>query len=601
MYRVFLCGLFTLFLGIMTYGYVHAQQHRPATNYILRIIDQDSGEPVDAAFVYVAKQYFTPDKYGDIVIPTSTKLSGNFEIRCLGYTSVMMSVTAVTPGKVCTVRMSANFNKLKEVIVSSDKAPITVNAVHKRITSSQIDKALGKTLASLLEQVSGVSSIQTGTTIAKPVIQGMYGNRILIINNGVRQMGQQWGDDHAPELDMNTSGSIEVVKGADAVRYGAEALGGVVVMNNRLLPYRLQDVHGKVSSLYGSNGHRYVLSGYVEGAVPFARDFAWNIQGTYINGGDRATANYLLNNTGVREKNFSVSLGMDKYRYGVEAYYSRYDSETGVMLSAQLGDIDLLKERIAIGYPVQVDPYTRKIIIPKQHVVHHLVYGKAYYESDNWGKLSWQISYQADRRNEYHIRRNNLSHVPGLSLRLNSLQNQVRWDLDHASWHTRIGAQSIYLNNSNRPGTGVVPVIPNYTEWGWGIYSIQKYSSGRWNVEAGARLDFQDTRADGFDAYGRRYGGHRRFSNFTYSLGTRYVLSSRWSLTTNMGVAWRAPHVHELYSNGLEHGSGMYMVGDSTLRSEQSYKWITSLAYKTDQLRIMLDGYVQWIDRKSVV
>ena len=117
----------------------------------------------------------------------------------------------------------------------------------------------------------------------------MYGNRILIINNGTRQTGQQWGADHAPEVDMNGSNSIQVVKGSDAVRYGSEAMGGIIIIEQA--------------------ARRFVLTGQMEGTFPFLRDIAWRVQGTCSNSGDRSTANYLLNNTGTRELHTSASLG----------------------------------------------------------------------------------------------------------------------------------------------------------------------------------------------------------------------------------------------------------------------------------------------------
>ena len=115
---------------------------------------------------------------------------------------------------------------LGEVIIIGERSGITRNAVSGQIPSPAINHALGTSLGALLEQVSGVSSISTGTAIAKPVIQGMYGNRILIINNGTRQTGQQWGADHAPEVDMNGSNSIQVVKGSDAVTVRFRGFGG---------------------------------------------------------------------------------------------------------------------------------------------------------------------------------------------------------------------------------------------------------------------------------------------------------------------------------------------------------------------------------------
>jgi|GEM_PF-3615559 len=105
-----------------------------------------------------------------------------------------------------------------EIVVTGVRQQASINSVSNKIDESLIDRSMGKSLASILEHVSGVSSIQTGTTVAKPVINGMYGNRILIVNNGARQTGQQWGVDHAPEIDQNSSGSIEVIKGAESVR-----------------------------------------------------------------------------------------------------------------------------------------------------------------------------------------------------------------------------------------------------------------------------------------------------------------------------------------------------------------------------------------------
>ena len=111
------------------------------------------------------------------------------------------------------------------------------NTATQTLSAAEVQKNLGSSFASTLEQIKGMSMVQTGSTIAKPVLHGMYGTRLLIMNNGVRQQGQQWGVDHAPELDANNAGRINVVKGAEAVRYGAEALGGVILLDSKALPY----------------------------------------------------------------------------------------------------------------------------------------------------------------------------------------------------------------------------------------------------------------------------------------------------------------------------------------------------------------------------
>ena len=483
-----------------------------------------------------------------------------------------------------------------EIVVTGVRQQASINSVSNKIDESLIDRSMGKSLASILEHVSGVSSIQTGTTVAKPVINGMYGNRILIVNNGARQTGQQWGVDHAPEIDQNSSGSIEVIKGAESVRYGSEALGGIIVMNQKALPYGQTALSGHLRTLYGNNGKRYSVVAQAEGTMPFSKNLAWRLQGTYANSGDQSTAKYVLNNTGYREHDFSASLGYKLNALKLEGYYSMYNLKLGVLNSAQLGSEDLLKERIALGQPAEVYPYSRHINYPFQQIVHHTAIGKVYFDAGKYGNFFWQTAFQADDRQENRIRRMNLSYIPAVSMYLTSFQNQLKWNLAYNKWNTEAGATYLHIRNRNQTGTGVVPLIPNYTEYDLGIYAIQKYRNGNWTAEAGIRFDNQETRASGYDYTGKLYGGHHVFSNFSYNLGTSYRFNEQLKLTSNLGWAWRAPHVHELYSNGNELGSGMFVMGDSTMHSEQSTKWVTSLSYRSAFAEVRVDAYLQWIN-----
>lgn len=485
---------------------------------------------------------------------------------------------------------------LKEVTVTERYRPTSINTISSAIDQTHIELAMGKSLASLLEHVSGVSSIQTGTTIAKPVIQGMYGTRILVVNNGARLTGQQWGADHAPEVDKNSYDRIDVVKGAESVRYGSEALGGIIIMEQKALPYGTTRIGGSLGTMYGSNGHRYTFVGKAEGALLQEGRLAWRLQGMYGNSGDQKTAHYLLNNTGYRELNLSAALGYRLGKVRIEGNYSLFHQKLGVMQSAQMGNEQLLMERVTIGRPVDIYPFTRSISYPHQIITHHTAIFKAFYTDEKWGNFEWQTTFQHDDRRENRIRRMNHSDIPTVSLRLSSWQNALNWNKGYGAWKTEAGMLIVNVNNSNERGTGVVPIIPNYTEFTAGVYGFQKYTANRWGTELGARFDFQHTEADGYDWTGLRYGGKRNFGSFTYSLGGHYNPSKQWRLATNFGLAWRAPHVYELYSNGNELSSGMFVKGDSDLKSEQSYKWITSIEFSQKWLRLRLDAYLQWIN-----
>lgn len=483
-----------------------------------------------------------------------------------------------------------------EVVVRSRRTAVSANSVSTTLDRTDIARSMGKTLASMLENASGLSSIQTGTTVAKPVIHGMYGNRILIVNNGARLTGQQWGTDHAPEVDKNGVDRVSVIKGSESVRYGAEALGGIVVMEQAPLPYGRDCIHGSLSALYGTNGRRYGMVARAEGTMPWQRQWAWRIQATIENGGDRSTAKYLLNNTGMRERDLSLSTGYARGPWRVEAGYGLFWQKIGVMQSAQMGNEELLQERIRLGQPVEFTPFSYKIGYPHQKVVHHTAYAKAHYDGGTLGQWSWQTTLQTDDRRENRIRRMNHSDIPTVSLHLTSLQNALAWQRPQAHWKTEAGLQHSLTRNSNERGTGVVPVIPNYTETSLGLFGVQKYTNERWGAEGGVRFDMQQTEADGYDWTGERYGGRRHFGNISFSLGAHYRATPHLRLTTNAGLAWRAPHVYELYSNGNELGSGMFVRGESTLKSEQSYKWVTSAEYSSRLLSVRLDAYLQWVD-----
>ncbi|GAE20819.1 outer membrane hemin receptor [Bacteroides pyogenes JCM 10003] len=130
------------------------------------------------------------------------------------------------------------------------------------------------------------------------------------------------------------------------------------------------------------------------------------------------------------------------------------------MLSAQMGSEDLLAERIRLGRPVLVDPFTRSITYPRQRVVHETLIGKVKYDTGKWGELFWQGSWQKDKRTENRIRRMNRSDIPAVGLNLKSFQNLIRWNIGYGAWQTEAGGQFMFIDNYSQTGTGVVPIIP---------------------------------------------------------------------------------------------------------------------------------------------
>ena len=486
---------------------------------------------------------------------------------------------------------------LSEVLVKASRPVVSSNVVAKKISSVTLERNLGRSLAQMLTEVSGVTMLQTGTTTAKPVIHGMYGTRVLIMNNGVRQSGQQWGEDHAPEVSVDANDQIHVVKGAEAVRYGAEAIAGVIIMEQRSLPYAEKDIQGVVAGVYASNGHRLSSSVRLEGALPWNSDIAYRLQTSYANSGDRSSAHYLLMNTGVRELNNSLTLGWKKDRLNIEGLFSRYQNTTGLLPSGHLRSREGMVELLERGKPDLFRPFSREISSPYHSVVHYLARLKGTWNDEHLGNFSLQGAYQNDSRDEYAIRRNNAySLVPTLSLSLSSMQLNGSWRKRYSRWDSELGMHGEYLNNYSNAGTGFTPPIPNYTQTSWGGYALQRYSADKFGLEAGLRLEQTNLSVAGYNIAGEYFSGDHTYTNLTYTLGGHIRLWKGSKLTSNIGLAYRAPHVQELYSLGSQHGSATFVYGDSTLRSEQGYKWVTSLAHYSERFTLSCDGYLQWMD-----
>lgn len=565
----------------------------------LSVIDSLTREPLDAVhIIYGVRRGTFTDTSGHALLPEGLSLDTQVEVRSMGYKHRHVRLGELPRSRgTYVVALSPDTESLQALVVQAERRATSINTISQRIGTAEIDRHAGRSLADLLESVSGVSSIKSGTGASKPVIHGMYGTRILIVNNGVRQSGQQWGEGHAPELDMSGSQAVHVVKGAEGVRYGSEALGGVVVLEDRPLRYGASDLSGQVGLGGDTNGRRITTTARLDGAVPGLSSLAWRVQGMYTSSGDQSAARYLLNNTGERTSNLGLALGYELGRLRLEGSYTRYASRHGIPRYAELGSVQIFKERVAYGqpFPEMLTPYTRAIDYPYEQVVHQTLTGRASYHLPSCGDLLYQLSYQTDSRQEYRIRRTSSS-IPEVDLSLRSLQHRLRWDYSYGAWQTEAGLQYQNTDNHNVPGTGVVPTIPNYVERTWGGYALQKLALGKFTAEAGLRFDGQYTEASGYDIVGDLYGGRRTFANMSYTLGASYELTKGLRLTTNAGTAWRAPHVYELYAHGSDHGSAAFVKGDSTLRSERSVKWVTSLEYRTGILHVALDGYLQWVD-----
>lgn len=490
---------------------------------------------------------------------------------------------------------SSKQEALEEVTIYGKAKEHSDTRAVSTLTQALILQRAGQHLAQILTESSGVRQLQTGATIAQPVLHGLYGNRVLLMNNGVRQEGQQWGVDHAPAIDPNMAQQIKVIKGAEAVRYGADALGGVIEVLPGALPYH-KTFSGSVYGGFEVNGRKIFTGARMEGHVRRLPDWAWRLQFSTQKSGDLNTARYYLNNTGGQEFDFSAATGIRRQAYAIEIYYSRFSAERAIFYGAHTGSLADLSDRLRAGKPLAAFDFSYSIHAPKQAVTHDLFTLKGSWHMPWGGQLKGQYAFQYNRRREFTVRRADRTTIPVLNLHLSTHTIDLFWIRSYRQfWHTQIGGSYLAQRNVNQPGTGIVPIIPNFSSDNLGLYAIQKYVRSRYSIEAGLRGDVKNLVADGYNREGRRYGGRHYFRNITYNAGVSVALMRYFYWKSNIGAAWRAPQVNELYSKGLHHGEGTFDEGAPYLVSERGVKWINTLELRHPRLEVTVDIYLQRI------
>lgn len=467
--------------------------------------------------------------------------------------------------------------------------------VSKSLNIKSLEKSAGNNLAHILRELSGVTILQSGNNISKPVIQGLTNQRIAILNNGVKIESQQWGYDHAPEIDPFLAQNIEVTKGAEAIKYSSNALGGVIQIKTPILPYFQNKIGGRAQFLGASNSEKWASNLMLQGNIGVDKSFAWRFQGSTKKFGNYYTPDYFVDNTGGREQNFSANIGYQMANEKVETFYSFFSTTLGIYRGSRIGSPSDWDLRLQIGSPLDKGRFSYEILNPRQVVKHHLV--KISIESKrDFGDFYLNYNFQKNIRQEYDLRRGKLQYKPSLDVELNTHSLNLEYQKEHhLNFKNFSGIHLSFHENYNIPGTGINSILPNYTAKNYGAYISEEYKKGAWVLYAGLRFDYKTFDAEGYNRIGQYYSGSKSFKNWSHTLGLNKSFGKNWSLTSNIGMAWRAPEAIELFSNGIHHGSAFYLQGDEALKIERSLKWSNSIRFSGAKIKASADIFVQKI------
>ncbi|WP_407482960.1 TonB-dependent receptor [Elizabethkingia meningoseptica] len=492
-------------------------------------------------------------------VDKNLKLEINMEHRAEDIETVVLNVKHRTPGAM--------------IVSSLDKDLITRN--------------VASNLGNLLTNISGVNGLKTGNNIVKPIIHGMYGSRIAILNNGVKMAEQEWGIEHAPNIEIGNYQHIDVIKGASALKFGSDAIGGVVLLEPAIYPKK-DTLEGSVILNGQSNGRGGGVN--VNLLKLWKNGWAINTNGSYNKLGDLKAPDYGLMNTGLESSSFNFGIQKKNAHRGFSLDYYLTNQNIGIFRGSHIGSLKDFYEAVNAPRPIYERDFSYDIDNPKQVVEHHLVKLNAYNDFKNFGKLSLTYSFQYNHRQEYDIRRGDLNALPALDMELITNQVNINHLLTRGNWSLESGIDGTYQNNYSDPATKARRLIPNYDKYAAGIYSIFKYKfNPKWNAEASARYDFNrydvykwyDTSdwnsryADLYPEFKVKESANRTltnpildYHNVSFNAGVEYKPSVAFNLKFNYSRVSRTPNIAELFSDGLHHSASVIEVGDMSLKNE---------------------------------
>lgn len=610
------------------------------------VLDNRTNKPLASVRLHIleSKRGMLSRTDGSFTLPLGGRGIYTLRSTLLGYAALEERIMATS---LDTIRIRV---RLQQAVVRLAAARVETSRIAPEnqptqnvttVSAQDLERSRGQTLGEALQNVAGVTLIQTGASIAKPVIRGLHSQRIVVVNAGVAQEGQQWGAEHAPEIDPFAPQRIEIVRGAAGVEYGAGAIGGVI----RILPHTLPRgawFGGEAQAALFSNNSQGALSLALEGGglalLPdstntelhrFANGFGWRVQGSARKAGDSRAPSYVISNTGFQEINGSAAFGYESERFGVQAYYSLFTTELGIFSGSHIGNLSDLLRAIASGRPLVESEWTYAINAPRQQISHDLWSVKAHYDAD-FGRFEAQYGWQQNNRAEFdshnaRVRRDSGVLTQSLLRPAMSLQ-LTTYSLDAKFRHKplTIAPETVLTGVVGGSGTaqwnvqsGRAFLIPSFQAQSGGAYLIETLAMPDFIANAGLRYDTRHVSVIGSD-FRDIPDTIQMFSSFSAALGvvmnfgleinttdstqaisqhtTERPAFKPFSLALNLASAWRAPLVNEQFSEGVHHGTAQYEIGNPHLKPERSYSADVTLTLRTEKVRFEVSGYVNAID-----
>jgi len=558
-----------------------------------KVVDKQTGEPLQGAVVYIHEtgKHAVCKEDGSFSLDNLKPAVYHIHASMLSYEPFAQNFR-VNKDTIVVIAMEPTAIELKNFTVESEmvkteavKSSLSIESANKEF----IEKQAGNTFMNALEKMPGISSMNVGVGISKPVIRGMSFNRVVVTENGIKQEGQQWGADHGLEIDQFNVERVEILKGPASLLYGSDALGGVI---NILPPPVVQEGKMNVHALgfFRSNNNASGTSLLAEGTrkrIFFRARITLQEFGDYkvpadsftYNGYKLPIYNQSLKNTAGKELNYSLSAGVMRDWGMFRISFTEFSQQIGFFPGA-LG--------IPRSYSLQPDRSTRNIDIPGQSIFHrkfmvnfNIKTKRGWWEND-WG---YQINYRTEK---------SLPHAHGVGYIDPANTTALGLDLYTGSINSRIhtiindklkNITGIQFQDMRNASYGFEFLIPDYVQRSGGLYSLftwEKTSKSTYTIGGRADLSGIDMKEHYQIIYDinqnviatqyRSPNFSTNYFNWSFASGASWELAHEWNIKLHVGRSFRIPSAAELGANGVHHGSFRHEMGDTSLRPEVGYQ-----------------------------
>ncbi len=569
--------LATIALGLTT-APARPLGHATSADTLRGRVEDLAGRPLAGAAITVVEVGLgtTTDANGVFVIPDLAAGRYSLLARLTGYKPMLLAISLPATGDVI-IQLTARAFELPPVTVTATRSP-----VDPRLATMPVDelgpeslrRENGVSLAHAVEGLAGVHTLSTGEQVGKPVIRGLSGSRVLVLADALRLEDYSWSDEDGPSVDARLADRVEVIRGPASMLYGSDAMGGVVNVVSAPLPNgigRSPFLHGGLEAYGASNNRETGGVLRLEGA---SGAFGWRAMGVGRFAEEFHTPDGPVENTGFGSVSGEAAAGLRGAWGNATVRYTHFG-----------GEFKLLE---ADGPPGGVDPGEEEG--PERKLGDERVQLSGNFPLAERARLEVKTQWQRHSLIEVG---DTAGAAPGqettqFDLLLNTMTADVMAHQEIGSHVVQIVGVSGILQSSD--SRGPEPIVPDDRVRSGALFALEQVAVGPVQVSVGGRVDVRRLEVDPNRVLGN-VADTRKYSVVSASGGAAYTPMPGITIRANVGRAWRAPTVFELYSNGPRIGEALYEIGRADLTPESSLNLDGGVEFETHVFRLSVSAY----------